>query len=297
VISIPFFAYIFVRWDKKAKLSYLQKSFKSLRKVSELQKYILILMHFINNKKNSIEDKILLEGILRYSIRISGHDSNSIALDIAYSRGTCFLHYIEILENIESDIRWNYLLKAILEYSINRFPKCSSLHLLNSYLFHCKFHNNLKAVNEMILVSQYTTSIREQFCLFHLKKLIEKDMHEDDLRNLEAEGLKVGSVIEFQDQFLLFQNKIEESTVLYIEFWKELASNNPNGHRLQEVAHKIAPLADEIKHRFDKLEAINSMNVKLFRIYGHYLSDVLFDSYASLKVLERYRISIVMFII
>ena len=93
--------------------------------------------------------------------------------------------------------RWYLLIKSIISDSLDRFPKCPRLHLLNAYIHHEKLKNKFKALFELLITEENKPNLQEEFSIYRYKNLIEEEMIENDLRNSENKGVDVNVIVQF----------------------------------------------------------------------------------------------------
>jgi len=86
---------------------------------------------------------------------------------------------------------------------IAKFPKSSNLHLCYAHLVHAKLNNKFKAFNELMIADQYKPSLQEQFANYRYRRLIEKDIIDEDTKNTEtSKGVDINSIVKFQGVFV-----------------------------------------------------------------------------------------------
>ncbi len=113
-------------------------------------------------------------------------------------------------------------------------------------------------------------------------------MVENDLRNLEARGVDVNIIVLFQNKFVLFQNSVEKSVNLHLDFWRELLEEKPDIQKLQGLGSKITNTIETTSDQYKKLNEMNPNHIKCLEIYGNFLKDIVNDELEGQRILEKY---------
>jgi len=112
-------------------------------------------------------------------------------------------------------------------------------------------------------------------------------MIENDLINNETKGVDVNVIVHFQNKFVLFQNSIEKSVDLHLEFWRELLEENPDIQKLQILGSKITNNVESTSEVFKKLNELNPNHIRCLEMYGNYLKAVVNDDSEGQRILEK----------
>jgi hypothetical protein len=102
-------------------------------------------------------------------------------------------------------------------------------------------------------------------------------MIEADTRNQETKGIDVNIIVHFQNKYVIFQNAIERSVGLHLEFWRELLEENPDIQKLQSLGNKITNTVEETNDLFKILNEMNSNHIKCLELYGFFLKEIVND--------------------
>jgi hypothetical protein len=182
---------------------------------------------------------------------------------------------------------WYTWVKEMLVDALEKFPKSSRLHLLYAYIQREKLHNKFKALFEMMITEDNKPSLEEEFSIYRYKNLIEEEMIENDTRNSESKGVDVNIIVHFQNRFVQFQSVIEKAVELHLDFWRELLENNPDIQKLQGLGSHITHSVEESSDQFKKLNDINPNHIKMLKIYGNFLKDIVNDDVEGQRILEK----------
>jgi len=115
-------------------------------------------------------------------------------------------------------------------------------------------------------------------------------MIENDVLNNETKGVDVNVIVHFQNKFVLFQNAIEKSVNLHLEFWRELLEENPDIQKLQNLGSKITNTVESTSDLFKKLNDMNPNHIRCLEIYGNFLKEIVNDDSEGPRILEKYLI-------
>ena len=120
-----------------------------------------------------------------------------------------------------------------------------------------------------------------------IRKIIEREMIDDDFRGLEAKTLDINQVVEFQEIFLELQNQIGNMVSLQLQFWNELGDPAFNTERLLLLGSRISVYIDSTKLLYKKLCELNENHYKLLRLYGNFTKEVLNENAEAIKLLDK----------
>lgn len=110
---------------------------------------------------------------------------------------------------------------------------------------------------------------------------------EEGIRNTDSKSGDINQVVEFQEKFVLFQNKIENVVRIQIDFWHELDQLNSSTQKLLVLGGKITAIVDAIKESYIKLLELNPNHVKLLVLYGDFVKHILNDNVEGQRILEK----------
>jgi len=134
--------------------------------------------------------------------------------------------------------------------------------------------------------------IQEEFSVFRYKNIIEKEMLEKDIRNANSRGIDVNMIVHFQEKFVIFQKEVGKSVKMQLNFWQELEQSTPNVQQLLLLGSKITVQAEIVKNAYSQLSTINSNHIRMLKIYGNFLQDIMNDSFEAQRILEKYPFSL-----
>lgn len=127
-----------------------------------------------------------------------------------------------------------------------------------------------------------------RFKFIHYRNLIEKEMKETDNSSIENQEVDVNLIVEFQNKLAIFQNAIENSVNLHLDFWRELLEENPDIQKLQKLGSKITNTVEKNGELFQKLMEMNSNHIKSLEVYGNFLKEIVNDEGEGQRLLEKY---------
>jgi len=188
---------------------------------------------------------------------------------------------------------WYRFINSLIIDALAKFPKSSYLHLQHAYFQQDRMGNNFKALFELMKTEETRPDIQEEFSVFRYKNIIEKEMMESDIRNANSRGIDVNIVVYFQEKFVAFQSEIGKSVKMQLNFWQELEQSTPNVQQLLMLGSKITVQAEVVQNSYSELSAINPNHIRMLKIYGNFLKDIMNDSFESQRVLEKYLFFIV----
>lgn len=183
--------------------------------------------------------------------------------------------------------QWYLFIKSLLVDALERFPKSGRLHLLYAFIQHEKLKNRYKALCEMMIIERGKPNIQEEFSIFRHKNIIEEEMIEYDLRSIEAKGLDVNIIVDFQNKYVIFQSNIEKAVNIHLDFWCELLEISPDIHKLQSLGSRITNQVELSSGQFRKLNEMNPNHIKCLTIYGNFLKDIVNDDQEGLRLIEK----------
>lgn len=117
--------------------------------------------------------------------------------------------------------------------------------------------------------------------------MIEAEIIEHDNTTSEAKGIDVNILVHFQNKFVEFQSTIEKSVSYHLDFWRELLEDSPDIQKLQSLGSKLTGSLDIVADSFRKISELNPNHIKMLRIYGNFLLDIVNDELEGRKLLEK----------
>jgi hypothetical protein len=97
----------------------------------------------------------------------------------------------------------------------------------------------------------------------------------------------VNILVHFQNKFVEFQSAIEKSVNYHLDFWRELLEDTPDIQKLQSLGSKLTSSLDIVAENFRKISDLNPNHIKMLRIYGNFLCDIVNDEIEGKKLLEK----------
>lgn len=190
-IGIPICCYSVNEIMQKRRWKMMKTDIKQLKKDSDVEMYVNVLLELIEHKDNT-ECRIQLEGLLKHHIKTCTRVKDGCTCMILASD-----HSDKEDDNDEKQYKWHTLVKYVLIDCIERFQKSARLHMLYAFIQHEKLKNKYKALYELMITEDNKPNVQEEFSIYRYKNLIEEEMVENDLRNLEARGVDVNVIVLF----------------------------------------------------------------------------------------------------
>ncbi|KAL4450352.1 hypothetical protein ABPG74_009058 [Tetrahymena malaccensis] len=297
LICFPMFWNVYRNIVHHRKSYFIQLSIKDFKKDEDVEVYVNVLIDLIESRENA-ESRIKLEGILKYH-------SKSCPKDTCYCRQ--LLH--DETKDEESQIlskKWYQFVRSILEDSLEKFVKSSRLHLLHAYIQHEKLKNKFKALFELMIAREHKPNIQEEFSIFRFANQIEDEIKDSDEKTGDTRNVDVNKIVLFQKRFIEFQEIIDRSVQLHLDFWRELLEENPEIQKIESMGSKITSTVEQVnlylqnlsiilifnyfvqvKDQFQKLRDIYSNHIKCLEIYGYFLKDIVNDDIEGEKILDN----------
>ncbi|KRX00126.1 hypothetical protein PPERSA_10625 [Pseudocohnilembus persalinus] len=274
VVGTPIILKMGVEVFKNKDFSLLNKTYKDIKKDSEFMNYFIVLFDYIEKIEQNYY-RIILEGVLRY------HNKNCKRTDKCQCQS--LLNEKENPNNIQ--FKWFKFLQQLTEESIEKCPKSNKLLLFHSFLQHDNLENKYKSLYELEKIKD--PSLQEQFCIFRYTIIIEEQIIDQDQKSTENQGVDINAIIIFQNEYVKFQDLIESSIVIYLDFWKELIEDNPDIQKLQQLGTEINTKNEQIYNDFLDLSDRNPNHLGALKLYGFYLKSVQNEDKEALLIIEK----------
>ncbi|EAR98621.2 PAS domain S-box protein (macronuclear) [Tetrahymena thermophila SB210] len=278
LICFPMFWNVYRNIVHHRKSYFIQLSIKDFKKDDDVEVYVNVLIDLIESREHA-ESRIKLEGILKYH-------SKTCPKDTCYCRQ--LLH--DETKDEESQLlskKWYMFVRSILEDSLEKFVKSSRLHLLHAFIQHEKLKNKFKALFELMIAREHKPNIQEEFSIFRFANLIEDEIKDSDEKTGDTRNVDVNKIVLFQKRFIEFQEIIDKSVQLHLDFWKELLEENPEIQKIENMGSKITSTVEQVKDQFQRLRDIYSNHIKCLEIYGYFLKDIVNDDIEGEKILDN----------
>jgi len=278
LIIAPFTSYSYISMVRRRPKVYRKLKMKNLTKDSEIEMYILNCINLIEGRESQFK-RITLEGLLRYHVKTCNKKSQE-----------CFCMDLVSSYNNDEDAPervWYFWIKSLLLEALERFPKSVKLHLLYAYVQKEKLDNKFKGLFELMIALDAKPSIEEEYAIFRYKNIIEDEIIENDQKHIELKGIDVNLIVDFENKFVDFQTAIEAAVESHLDFWRELLENNPEIQKLQTLGSYITKSLEEAERQYERLCTINPNHVKMLKIYGNFLKEVVHDENEGQRILDK----------
>ena len=249
------------------------------------------------------KQEVALEALdnLNFSLNYYKKDKNiAIALDgfIEYHKTYCHaiscpsrkeystksIKNATILDNDnEHMLLLSHLTSNIYFKALQRFPNCIPLRIRYCIFLLDRMGQKQSALQELLTTASYNLKLEEEFLVFRLKYMIEKDIYEENSSNQKLEF----NELFLRDLIRSIQENIEKSSNFNMEFWNLLSEDCPNLTKLKEIGCKISSLAKIIERSAKMLQNMNIIIPKIQTLYSKYLLIIMQDKEASERIFEK----------
>ena len=239
-------------------------------------KALLDIEYFLK-LENSLEDKIRTqEQKVLYSY-ISNYENNCTLINCPLKQ------FMKIPLKVENFMEMKiYLLQhgeMLFKNAISKFPFNAKLRLSYGLFLFNKLNKKLKGINEISLLNKFNTNLEDSFLIYKAQRYIEEE-------NGYSSNLKYNSKNSKSNNYKFTLNNIKsligKISMNYIDFWTILAVNGENKsenfQKMSKIGTRISKLNGELMENLDKLEALNSYEPEIFKLYIQYLEEILGDS-------------------
>jgi hypothetical protein len=267
---------------------YRTATLKSLKRFSNIEGYLNLLIHLIENKGtngaiflNCLDDsgkRVTLEGMLTF---------HTYSCNRRAECGCLALIQDQSAKQDADPYLWYTWIKNMLVEFLKRYPKNSRLRLLHGFIQKERLNNKFKAVSEFVLVEKMSHSIQDEVSMYRMKCAIEKSIIEDDIKSTTKQSINVLEVSIFNKKLQTFKETMYRLVLYYIDFWRELLEENPNVAKLHQLGAKVTSLLEMVTNKYNELEKSSPSNPKVRGPYGHFLREVIHNKTDGLRILER----------
>jgi len=168
---------------------------------------------------------------------------------------------------------------------VKKFPQNTSLRIAYAFFLLDKMQSKQQALQELLQAEQTQPDLQEQFIIFRYKRIIEDEIVESITEGKNS--LDVVNETTFQNTFRQLQANIEKAALLHLEFWSQLAEDNPDLAKLNDIGSKINTAIHHVDETWGRIQKINENSQKALRLYGKFLLEVINDKEAGDKIIEK----------
>ena len=112
-------------------------------------------------------------------------------------------------------------------------------------------------------------------------------MKDEEYKAANKNSINVALIVDFQDQLFDFKNEMKNTVELYLEFWRELLEDSPNVSKLHDLGSQLTNLLGDISTKYKVLTDVYPNHIKLLRLYGHFLRNVINDDADGEKLISK----------
>lgn len=94
-------------------------------------------------------------------------------------------------------------------------------------------------------------------------------------------------IIKFQQVLATMQELMEDTSKLFISFWKELQDESPNFQYLGDTSHIITKNVNSIRQNYTTLIKITPSNLYCRMLYALFLKRITKDEFEAFDVFEE----------
>jgi len=191
----------------------------------------------------------------------------------------------------EKEVILIYLIYQLYLTGIRTFPNCIPLRISYSFFLSDKMSSKQQALQVLIEAEQRLSSVDQEFIVFRYKKLMEDDLGENQqhiqLQQVDNGMIDMSNETSFLVHLRQCQANVEKSSLLHMEFWSQLAEDQPDLAKINELGSKITLSVKAVEDQWNKLMRINSNNAKAYRLYGKYLVEILHNKEKGEELLAK----------
>ncbi|CAD8213537.1 unnamed protein product [Paramecium octaurelia] len=185
----------------------------------------------------------------------------------------------------ERDIDLLMVLGQIYFNQIKKFPNDISLRIRYSIFLFDLMKQRQQAVNELLQAEQQCPSLDQEFIIYRYKQLIEFEMNLAQNENIS--NLDVATELNFQNNMRLFQNMIERTTLMHMDFWAQLQEDQPDLGKMNDIGSKINLAIVQVEELWNKMQKMTQNLPKAMRLYAKFIIEVLQDKDFGEELLEK----------
>jgi len=179
------------------------------------------------------------------------------------------------------------LLYKMYTDGVKKFPTNTSLRIAYAFFLIDRMQSKQQALQELLQAEQTEPNLEEQFIIFRYKRIVEDEIVESITEG--KNNLDVVNETTFQTTLRQLQANIEKAALLHLEFWSQLAEDNPDLAKLNDIGSKINTSVHNVEETWNRIQKINENSQKALRLYGKFLLEVINDKEAGDQIIDKVR--------
>ena len=183
----------------------------------------------------------------------------------------------------ENILLLSHLICVIFYKTLQRFPNSIKIRLRYAIFLLDRMGQKQNALQELLTTGSYKLKLDEEFLIFRLKNIIEKDIFEENYSN---QRLQFNELF-LRDLIKSIQENIEKSSNYNMEFWNLLSEDCPNLTKLKEIGSKMSALYKIIERNQKILQSMNVFIPKIELLYSKYLLIIVQNKEESTKIFDK----------
>lgn len=181
------------------------------------------------------------------------------------------------------------MLYDILTKLIAMNPHDSYLQLITVSLLTQRLHLKWQAIYMTETINSSRASFSTLVAIKGIIKTIEIELGDEDFRDNEFTGINAVKVVELYSNINTMNEHISECSLKIISFWKELLSDNLNGHKLELIGTSIDRIHFQVKTIFETVIREHPNHIYTLTCYGEYLTNIINELEEAEKITQKMR--------
>ena len=181
----------------------------------------------------------------------------------------------------------NKFIEYLIKECLINFPKSASLKLYLAFFQYHKMKSYWKPIYLLMQITNSKCSLLEEFTAHRTLILIEKQLRVQDETTKAEVDLDVTKVVKFTYHFKKFMHYLKTSVENSLEFWYELANENPDAKKFMSLGSSILNLDKVIKMKFEDLLKFDIKKSQLYYVYAGYIKDVMHDEDNNVDIIDK----------
>jgi len=129
-------------------------------------------------------------------------------------------------------------------------------------------------------------SIQQSFFIYKYEMILE-DICKNRVALNDMGSINVLNVLKYEKYQKIFSELLEQSALMYNQYWSSLLDESPNMTKVCEVGFKVLNLENNIEKYWKKIQTICSNNPKDLVLYGNYLRQICNDNELAIQINEK----------
>ncbi|KAL4441102.1 hypothetical protein ABPG74_002052 [Tetrahymena malaccensis] len=284
-IGGPLFYGVFITAFDFYTFQITKKNLDQVTTDDDKQSFVLMMIILIR-KRNDYNHAIVLEGMVKWHVK-SCETANCFCKELLANELMNVDREFSEDEQAKIERAWYLYVEMILQYFIQRANHPFKLHLIWAYILFDKLNNPYRSIVELMYTVNTKPSFQEEYSAYRHQLIIQESFYEEyDKKCENQKELDFDKIVSYTDKIQYFQEEIDKSCVMHLNYWRELMEQIPEIQKIEKIGEKITEISLSIKQKFDELIDIYPQNLRTLTLYANYLKLILNDTDESEKILE-----------